>query len=162
MTQQIPLGTLMVPPIPLGMTVDIEIGAIYLKIYLDPRGKGRPRVDRGRAHTDEKTAAWASDFEKLTLMVVRSKKDVIKALWQKPIAIALELYYKKPKARAEWFCTSSIDNDNAEKMVWDSCQGIFFKNDNRIISNCTFKDWAPEGERPHVKIRIYPLKKKEI
>ena len=151
----------MIPLLPQNAEVDHEIGAILLKVYLDPRGKGRPRVDRGRAHTDEKTAAWASDFEKLSLMAVRNKKTVIEAIWQMPIAIALELYYQKPKARAEWFCTSPVDNDNAEKMVWDSCQGIFFKNDNRIISNCTFKDWAPEGERPHVKIRIYPLKKKE-
>ena len=151
----------MIPLLPQNAEVDHEIGAILLKVYLDPRGKERPRIDRGRAHTAPKTAAWASDFEKLVTQAKWKHKTIIETIWKMPIAFALELYYKKPVKDAEWFCTSSVDNDNGEKMVWDSCQSIFFKNDNRIIANCTFKDWAPEGERPHVKIRIYPLKKKE-
>lgn len=150
----------MIPLLPPNAEVDHEIGAILLKVYLDPRGKGRPRVDRGRAHTDPKTAAWASDFEKLTIQSKGRNRELIDKIWNLPIAIALELYYQKPKTKAEWFCTSSVDNDNGEKMVWDSCQSIFFKNDNRIIANATFKAWTPDGDRPHVRLRIYPLKRK--
>lgn len=149
----------MIPILPRQAEVDQEIGAILLKVMLDPRGKGRPRAGRGHMHTDEKTVAWENDFARLVTAAKWKSKSVIEAIWNTPIAVALELYYKKPK-KAEWFCTSSIDNDNAEKMVWDACQGIFFRNDNRIIANCTFKDWAPEGEQPHVRIRIYPLKRK--
>lgn len=149
----------MIPILPRQAEVDQEIGAILLKVMLDPRGKGRPRASRGHMHTDEKTVAWENDFARLVTAAKWKSKSVIEAIWNTPIAVALELYYKKPK-KAEWFCTSSIDNDNAEKMVWDACQGIFFRNDNRIIANCTFKDWTPEGEQPHVRIRIYPLKRK--
>lgn len=135
--------------------------AILLKVMLEPRGKARHRTDRGVAHSDTETREWSEKFGEMTIMNRRRNKEIIESIWNEPIAVALELYYPRPKSKPKWFCTSPVDNDNGEKIVWDACQKLFFKNDNRIIANSTFKAWAPIGERPHVKIRIYPLIEKE-
>lgn len=139
--------------------LDLDTAAGFT-IRLEPRGKGRPRASRGTVHTDEKTAKWKTDFLKLALgakMAFRRQIAAMHSPKAPPLRVELELYFRKPK-RAEWFCTSPVDNDNAEKNVWDALQGTFFPNDNRIVSNETFKAWA--DDEPYLKIRIVALKKK--
>lgn len=152
---------LLMPPLPPGTEVDDTFDPIMMMVMLDPRGKGRPRADRGRVHTDDKTEAWAKDFKTLTTALRLRRDETIQYIWEKPLCIVLECYFRRPQ-KPQWFCTSSVDNDNAEKMVWDACQDLFFKNDNRIVANCTFKAWAGPNEQPHIKIRIHPLRKKTI
>ena len=142
--------------------IDADL-TINFSVELEPRGKGRPRASvnksTGRAgvHTDKQTAAWESDFQNLTIMTRLRNDDRIKSLAGQPLFVGLALFYRKPK-KAEWFCTKPIDNDNAEKLVWDSMQGFFFKNDNRIVANATYKDWAP-GE-PYLNVFMSALKRK--
>lgn len=85
-------------------------------------------------------------------------EEKIKAVAGRPLFVGLALLYRKPK-KAEWFCTKAIDNDNAEKLTWDSMQSLFFKNDNRIVANATYKDWA-EGA-PYLRTQICALKRIE-
>ena len=120
----------------------------------------------GKAHTDSKTAAWKKDFLLLAAGAARACREQIarlntsktKSFHGMPMRVELECYYRKPKGAA-WFCTNAIDNDNAEKNVWDAMQGVFFQNDNRIISNETFKAWS-EGA-PFLKARVVGLKEKK-
>lgn len=160
--------------------IDPEL-TISFRLNLEPRGKGRPRAivrkrRDGSSHlgamTDDKTVAWKEDFVRMSMGARRHFAREIAGLWGMPIYIELELYFKRPK-KAEWFCTSSVDNDNAEKNVWDAMQNTvtktekklnldirngFFKNDNRIIANATFKAWS-EGE-PYIRIRVAALRRK--
>lgn len=151
--------------------------AFGFTIQMEPRGKGRPRgtIGKGRKRlvggrivqtqvvkmrTDEKTRSWKEEFRLLALGATRAFSEQVKRLCLKrgmPLRVELECLYRKPKT-ADWFCTSSIDNDNSEKNVWDAMQGIFFKNDNRIVSNETLKDWS-EGES-FIRIRVAGFKKK--
>lgn len=147
-------------------------------VKMEPRGKGRPRgtIGRGKARlvnghvvrnqvvkmrTDEKTRSWKEEFQLLALGAKRASREQIERLCigrGMPLRIELECLYKKPKT-ADWFCTSPIDNDNAEKNVWDAMQKMFFKNDNRIVSNETLKDWS-DGDS-FIRIRVVGFKKKE-
>lgn len=139
--------------------------AIGFRVDLEPRGKGRPRAVRKKngklgAITDDKTRSWKEAFQLLATGAARASAEQIARINLRkgaPLRVELELYFKKPK-RAEWFCTSPVDNDNAEKNVWDALQGVFFRNDNRIVCNETMKDWS-EGE-PYMRVRIVALKEK--
>lgn len=144
------------PHLPPDAEINPEL-TIGFRLDLEPRGKGRPRLGRGGAHTDEKTTAWKKDFLFLSAGAKRVFAREIATMNGMPLHVELELYYRKPK-KGEWFCTSPVDNDNAEKNVWDAMQGVFFKNDNRIIANATFKTWS-EGE-PYVKVRVAALRRK--
>lgn len=144
------------------LQVDSDL-CINFSVKLEPRGKGRPRAGINRktgklnARTDDKTRAWELDFIAITKMAVLRNADRIKDMAGKPLFVGLSLFYRKPK-KAEWFCTKAIDNDNAEKLVWDSMQGIFFHNDNRIVANATYKDWT-SGD-PGLHVYICALKRK--
>lgn len=140
--------------------------AIGFRVDLEPRGKGRPRAVRKNtgklgAITDDKTRKWKDAFLLLAAGAARaSARQIAQINLRKgaPLRVELDLYFKRPQ-RAEWFCTSPVDNDNAEKNVWDALQGVFFKNDNRIVSNETNKDWS-DGE-PFIHVRIIALKEKK-
>jgi Holliday junction resolvase RusA-like endonuclease len=129
---------------------------IGFRFDLEPRGKGRPRLEE-EARTPSRRR---SHGRRISCSCRPERSDLrreIAAMNGMPLHVELELYYKKPK-KGEWFCTSPVDNDNAEKNVWDAMQGVFFKNDNRIIANATFKTWS-EGE-PYVKVRVAALRRK--
>lgn len=116
-------------------------------------------MEQRRTHTDDKTGKWKNDFIKLTTMWRMRNSNMIQMIWERPLYIGLALHYPRPK-KPGWFCTNPVDNDNAEKNVFDAMQGLFFKNDNRIIANATFKDWDKPGEPGHIIIHIAALKQK--
>jgi Holliday junction resolvase RusA-like endonuclease len=138
-----------------------ESTRMHFRIALEARGKGRPRAfvnkrtGRADAHTDKKTLDWAKTFEILATAAKRRLVAEIEAVRGRPLFVELKLEYQKPK-KCSWFCTKPIDNDNAEKIVWDSLQGTFFENDNRITDNFTKKIWA--ADEPRITITIAALK----
>lgn len=157
--------------LPPDLEPDVE-DAFGFTVLMAPRGKERPRARLVKkkdgssglgAHQPKGNATWKKEFLFLTATVRRSAARCIASINASnkgagaPLRIELELYYTKPKT-GTWFCTSSIDNDNAEKMVWDAMQGAFFKNDNRIVSNETMKAWT-EGA-PFLRVRVIPLRRK--
>lgn len=145
------------------------LNAFGLIVPIEPRGKERPRARLRRkkdgtiglgARQPKGNVVWKDEFLLLAAAGRRAAARAIKEISEgrgTPLRVELELFYRKPK-RAEWFCTSPVDNDNAEKMVWDAMQGTFFKNDNRIVSNETMKDWSDGA--PYLKVRVIPLKRK--
>lgn len=138
-----------------------EATRMCILVKIEPRGKGRPRAfvnkatGRADAHPDKQSSDWEKSFQILALAAERRLADQIKMIAGRPLFVHLTLEYAKPK-KCSWFCTKPIDNDNAEKLVWDAMQGRFFMNDNRIVANFTTKTWA-EGD-PRIVIHIAALK----
>lgn len=139
---------------------------------MEPRGKGRPRGTivnaktptnlsfKGRSvrigsKTDDATRLWCEEAKlKLNLMKGLAERFIAE-YWDAPIWVGLELRYARPKAMKKtilWAESKAIDNDNAEKMVWDAMNGIFFRDDHKIVANSTIKIWT--DERPGITIMI--------
>lgn len=139
---------------------------------MEPRGKGRPRGTivnaktptnlsfKGRSvrigsKTDDATRVWCEEAKlKLNLMHGAASQCKID-YWDAPIWVGLELRYARPKAMKKtilWAESKAIDNDNAEKMVWDAMNGIFYRDDHKIVANSTIKIWT--DSRPGITIMI--------
>lgn len=151
------------------------------KVNIEPRGKGRPRgvlvnAGKGRASglqfkgrdvriaakPDDASKTWEQEM-KLKLQLIASNirgMGVLGRLWEAPLWIRIILHYKRPKSvkKDEVFAESCrIDNDNAEKAVWDAMNGVLFKDDHRIVWNEAVKIWT--DCEPSITILIGEVKK---
>lgn len=143
---------------------------------IEPKGKGRPRgvvlpVNAARASglqfkgknvrigakPDPKSEAWEVEAKLRMNLVANANRGggLLEDLWEAPIWVGLLLQYKRPKSvkmSEVWASSKSIDNDNAEKAVWDAMNGIFYEDDHRIVMNTTAKIWT-DGD-PSILVSI--------
>lgn len=148
---------------------------VTIRLPMEPRGKGRPRgivrnvragetsslSCRGRAvrigaKPDEKSAAWEKEAQ-VYLSIIKGKRCPIleKTATGAPTWISMVLQYPRPKSvpkRIVYARSKKIDNDNAEKLVWDSMNGILLLDDHQIVWNHAVKIWT-DGD-PEILVRI--------
>ena len=94
-----------------------------------------------------------------------------KELIEKPLSIILLFYFKRPKSHfrtgkyshlikngmeSRWM-VGSKDLDNLVKLVCDSLQGIFYKNDSLICHIETKKLYCADGDEPRTVVGIEQL-----
>lgn len=159
--------------LPDGSKLDKARG-ITLTALVEPRGKGRPRLGKGgKTHTDEKTVDWKKRFLSATLVARMRLRPMAARFRGEPLFVAIVLGYPRAKSNKSWWCNVKIDNDNAEKNVWDALQDQtarelvgnrvvravnegLIRDDHEIVSNACMKQWA---EKPYIEIHITPIVK---
>jgi Holliday junction resolvase RusA-like endonuclease len=117
---------------------------VAFEILGAPVGKGRPRVDHrsGRVHEDAKTAAHERAVAK-TVRAVFGQGDP----WTGPVRVTITAVSAVPaswpKRYAAALANGAIvyddgkpDGDNIEKLIWDACNGIVWRDDSQVA------EWA--------------------
>ena len=118
---------------------------------VEPRGKQRARVLRsGRSYTPKET----KETENLIrLFLVRENPPMYETG-----ALSLKVYFHilKPKSVSKKRLYPSVkpDIDNLTKTIFDSLQGICFKNDSQIVDLCAYKRYAA---RQGILVELSPL-----
>lgn len=128
----------------------------------EPVGKGRPRVDRGRAHTPEKTKA----YEEKVKWCYRAAHG---RLHEGPLRMVVTAVYRIPKSASrrtreamidgEIFPTKIPDIDNVVKCIMDSLNKLAYKDDAQIVRLFAQKFYGTEG---HVIVQITGINEMEI
>jgi len=98
-----------------------------------PVAKGRPKFStRGgfaRAYTPKKTREAEEDFLEQALHS-KPAEPILGA-----VMLKVDFHYVKPKSRKKFhFWTTKPDLDNLVKLVKDSLNGVFWKDDSQIIN----------------------------
>ena len=123
-----------------------------------PKGKQRPRVCRnGITYTPKETTTY-ENFVKEIYMI--NKLPMIEG----PIKAEVAVQYEVPKSTSKKQKalmllghirpTKKPDIDNILKIIFDSLNGIAYKDDNQIVQVSCYKAYA---ERPKVIVRFYKL-----
>ena len=121
--------------------------AIGFHCPFDPRGKGRPRLGRGRTYTDAKTVA----FEKAVGFQARAQMRG--APLTGPLKITITCAFEMPRswskkkraALAGRPHTQKPDADNVLKAIADALNGIVYADDKQLAIMTVEKRWAERG-----------------
>jgi len=127
-----------------------------------PVGKGRPQIDTrsGRMHEDAKTAKVEREVKKLVRGVFGPGDP-----WTCPVRITLTAVSAIP---ASWpkryreallngstvFDDGKPDGDNIEKLIWDACNEIVWRDDAQVV------EWAGRkryGSPERIEVLIEPI-----
>ena len=124
----------------------------------EPVGKGRPRVDRGRAHTPENTKA----YEEKVKWLYRAAHG---RLLEGPIRMTVIALYYIPKSASKktrrlmldgaLLPTKKPDLDNVVKCIMDSLNKLAYKDDAQIVTLVAEKCY---GAEPMVLVRLSEIK----
>jgi len=127
-----------------------------------PVGKGRPQIDTrsGRMHEDAKTAKHEREVKKLVRAVFGPGDP-----WTCPVRIrvvstsAIPPSWPKryPNALANGtplYDDGKPDGDNIEKLVWDACNEIVWRDDAQVVEWSGLKRY---GSPARVDVMIEPV-----
>ena len=125
----------------------------------EPRGKGRPRFDRGHAHTDPKTAAYEQKIKDAFHEAYGDKKypkDI-------PLDLRIVAYYgipqsdsKKKQASKESHeirPTKKPDFDNMAKIVADALNNVAYHDDSQVVDS-QFRKFYSRNPRVVITIKV--------
>lgn len=123
------------------------------------RGKGRPRVVKGRAYTPKQTQVYERDLA-LAGLSCRQGQGLIEA--GQPVCLRIKCLYKRPdRARALGLCLgggSRPDLDNVCKLVSDSLNGVLYADDRQIVRLYAEQAYAPPGAPEALIVNVSELK----
>ena len=125
----------------------------------EPVGKGRPRVDRGRAHTPEKTKAYEEKVKwcyraahgRLLEGPIRMTIDAVYPIAKSASRKAREAMDGKPARKKP-------DLDNLVKCIADALNGIAYADDKDIVLFTAYKSC---GAEPGVTVSINTMTDEE-
>ena len=127
----------------------------------EPVGKGRPRVDRGRAHTPKKTKAYE---EKVKWCYLQAHGRMLEG----PIRMTVIALYYIPKSASKRAReamlngalkpTKKPDIDNVIKCLMDALNGVAYKDDAQVVKIQALKYY---GAQPKVIVRLSEIREEE-
>jgi len=112
---------------------------ITFEINAKPFGKERPRFGRGKVYTPPKTLAHEIMIGNLAKTAMRGKKMFIGAVWA-TITVSEKIPDSWPKWKREYAAkglikhTKKPDLDNIQKLIFDSINGIVYKDDSQVMN----------------------------
>lgn len=112
-------------------------------LMIQPVPASRPRVTRWGTYYSKTYQKFRDEIKPL-IPDMELKKGLIKATQTFYFKIP-KSYTKKQRSELGEYCTKNVDNDNLEKALWDSLNGIAFDDDRQIVENVTAKKWS-KGE----------------
>ena len=126
-----------------------RMGAVFLKIPLDPKPKGRPRFSRqGHAYTPADTRKHERELSDFMRSLFTQKPFDI------PISVTMRFTIQRPKTvKREHPCVKP-DLDNIQKLCNDAANGILWEDDALI---CEMNSEKRYGEKGLIEISIYPM-----
>ena len=117
----------------------------FFSIPLEPMGKGRPRVSKGRAYTPKRTSDWASAA--ITFIKSQAGRNGFEDSIKGPAEVNMTFLFRRPKSRRSPEPTKKPDGDNVEKMVLDCMVKAGVIEDDSSVVKCSWqKVWAAEGK----------------
>ena len=121
------------------------------RLAVPPRAAARSRATcRGKfaqVYTDPGYRAW---LDQAVPLLAQLKPEV---LHEGDIEVDLEVVVAKPKTTKR--VRPGGDNDNYEKGVWDAMtKAGWWKDDEQIVVNNTWKRWAYPGEEPGYIVKV--------
>lgn len=141
---------------------------IRLTLYIDPRGKGRPRFGRSRsghpvAYTDAKTRDYeASIMERAGDQMVDNGLDVLPA--GTAVGVRLDAYFKIPKSwpkakrEAAHHHRQKPDADNVAKSFLDAVQDVCWEGGDEAVSYLWVRKFWTD-DRPRLEATIFDAAK---
>lgn len=133
------------------------------RLAVPPRAAARTRATcRGKfaqVYMDPGYRAWlegnsAIYQEGALALLAKHKPSLPPGVRENDVEIEMEVIVAKPKTTKRR--RPAGDNDNHEKSVWDAMTkvGHWWKDDEQIVANRTWKRWAYPGEEPGYKITV--------
>lgn len=125
------------------------------RLAVPPRAAARTRATcRGKfaqVYTDPGYRAWLDAAIPQLKLLAPDLSDEVKG---RDITVELEVIVAKPKTTKR--IRPGGDNDNYEKGVWDAMTkvGAWWRDDEQIVLNSTWKRWAYPGEEPGYKVTV--------
>jgi len=128
-------------------------------------GKERPRwcFKHQYAYTPKKTKEFEEKFSQFVVLYMKQNQMKIT---DGPVAINIVVYKKVPKSwskkKKEAALNKEIrpivkpDNDNIEKIIWDSLENTLYTNDSVIVDNVCRKFYG-EKNIIHLSIKYLPI-----
>lgn len=129
---------------------------IELIVKGNPTSKGRPRVTRFGAYTPAKTQLAEGNFQAQCLMINRPDKPCVAPLcveieFYMPLSISDSKRARERKLSGQELPAKKPDIDNLAKLVLDALNGIYWHDDNQIVSLALIKRYS---EEPRTVVRI--------
>lgn len=126
-----------------------------------PQGKGRAKAFRLgnhiKMHTPEKTVAYENWVKQCALKTVEDDFTPT----DKPLVAVVRMYYQKPKSGSKAVQvgrengtirpTTKPDIDNVLKAIFDSLNGILYKDDTQIVEVTASKFYS---DTPRVEVML--------
>ena len=136
--------------------------AIRFTVPGEPTGKGRPRVFQtngvSRAVTPQKTL----NYENLVKWIVSESMQVEQLTGE--IKAEIKAYYAIPKSmtkknrqlieEGKLHPTKKPDADNVQKIIFDSLNGIAYKDDSQI-NKINYEAFYDDGKGPRVEVALF-------
>jgi Holliday junction resolvase RusA-like endonuclease len=126
--------------------------SITFHIDIPPVPASRPRVGR-----------WGTYYGKTYKQFRERMLEWVKEWDREPITGPMDvetwIYRARPKSTTRKKHYPKGDNDNYEKAVWDSLNGVVWEDDDDIVTNHTYKRYAVEGHEQIVLTvtRLHPV-----
>lgn len=126
----------------------------------DPQGKARPRLGRNHTYTPPKTAQYEAFVRLSYNLQVRDKKPLEGA-----VKAQIEAYFKPAQSASktdkekmysgELRPTKKPDIDNITKAIYDSLNGLAYRDDSQIVFEQVTKRYinSPD-ELPRVEVTL--------
>ena len=126
----------------------------------DPQGKGRPKWGRGHMRTPPKTAQYEA-WVKLSYNMQCGDKSPLEG----EIKAYIVAYFKPPKSASKSVKkdmyegkvrpTKKPDIDNITKVIYDSLNGLAYRDDSAIVFEQVAKKYtASPDELPRVEVTL--------
>lgn len=125
---------------------------LSLSIDTQPVPATRPRVSRWGTYYAKTYRRWRDQAKRLLAEMPSPAEPITK-----PVAVLTEIVVQQPRtSKLKW---PKGDSDNFEKAAWDAVTnaGTFWKDDDQIIFNATWKRWAKKDETPGTRIHVFKL-----
>jgi Holliday junction resolvase RusA-like endonuclease len=125
------------------------------RLAVPPRAAARTRATcRGKfaqVYTDPGYRAWLDAAIPQLELLAPDLSDEVRGL---DVSVDLEVIVAKPKTTKR--VRPGGDNDNYEKGVWDAMTkvGRWWRDDEQIVVNRTWKRWAYPGEEPGYAVKV--------
>ena len=131
---------------------------------------GTPKPLKRHRHT-KKGFTYDPSVQDKKAFALQASVYAPKELIEKPLRVVLLFYFKRPKSHfrmgkyshllksgmeSRWM-VGSKDLDNLVKLVCDSLQGIYYKNDSLICNIETKKLYCADGDKPRTVVGIEQL-----
>lgn len=130
---------------------------IDFTIPLPPTAKGRPRFGRNGAYTPTKTRVFESAFRLL------SRKHAPREMLEGPLKMEVFFTVKIPKKRPKFpFPITKPDGDNFLKAIFDSMEGVFFKNDSQICDGRFVKLYDVTNSGARIRVLLCKVSESAI
>lgn len=121
--------------------------SIELKIFIEPRPKGRPRFTRrGTTYTPKHTADFEREVKRQARFQYKGKP------LEGALSIDIDFFCRRPKRLVKDY--PHPDCDNMVKAVLDALNEITWGDDSQVCEIVARKQYAQINTTPHISVQI--------